>query len=101
MILYNESRMAWNANFRGNTETAFDPKDPYYDPKSNREKPKWYNVHVEFVEKFPDIIDLQTLKNIASKGGPLEKMQLVTSSRLSVSKVSKEEWDFIMGMLER
>jgi predicted RNA-binding protein with PUA-like domain len=55
-------------------------------------------VHVEFVQKFPRIIDLKTLKGYAEKGGPLEKMQLVTSGRLSVTKVSKEEWEFILGL---
>ncbi|KAF2743057.1 DUF55-domain-containing protein [Sporormia fimetaria CBS 119925] len=82
-------------------ETAFDPKDPYYDAKSDRERPKWYCVSVEFVEKFDNIVELQELKSHAAKGGRLQNMQLVTHSRLSVSKLSKEEWEFILELAKR
>jgi predicted RNA-binding protein with PUA-like domain len=79
-------------------ETAFDPKDPYYDPKSNREDPKWWCVGVEFVQEFDKIVDLATIKEHAKDGGPLKDMQLVTNSRLSVSRVREEEWDYILGL---
>lgn len=82
-------------------ETAFDPKDPYYDPKSDKAKPKWYCVGVEFVEKFENVVDLHTIKRHAEKGGELEGMQLVTNSRLSVCRVSRKEWEFILGLAER
>ncbi|KAF2191573.1 DUF55-domain-containing protein [Zopfia rhizophila CBS 207.26] len=81
-------------------ESAFDPKDPYYDSKSDRENPKWFHVHVGFVRKFDDVVDLHEIKSSAKSGGPLEKMQLVTNSRLSVSRVTREEWDFIIGLAE-
>jgi predicted RNA-binding protein with PUA-like domain len=79
-------------------ETAFDPKDPYYDPKSDKDKPKWYCVGVEFVKKFDDVVSLHKIKSLAGSGGPLENMQLVTNSRVSVSRVKKEEWDIILGL---
>jgi predicted RNA-binding protein with PUA-like domain len=82
-------------------DTAFDPKDPYYDAKSDKKKPKWYCVSVEFVEKFGQIVDLHTIKRHAEKGGELEGMQLVTNSRLSVCRVSRNEWEFILGLAER
>jgi predicted RNA-binding protein with PUA-like domain len=82
-------------------ETAFDPKDPYHDPKSDRKKPKWYCVAVEFVEKFDEVVDLQTIKKHAEKGGELEGMQLVTNSRLSVSRVSRQQWDLILGLAKK
>lgn len=81
-------------------ETAFDSKDPYYDPKSEREKPKWYCVGVEFVRKFDGVVDLQRIKRYAGKGGKLEGLQLVTNGRLSVCRVRKEEWEFILGLAE-
>ncbi|KAI0581805.1 EVE domain containing protein [Pyrenophora tritici-repentis] len=81
-------------------ETAFDPKDPYYDKKSDPEKPKWFCVGVEFVKEFEKAVDLHKIKEFAKDGGPLKDMQLVTNSRLSVCKVRKEEWDFIMGLAE-
>jgi len=31
--------------------TQFDPKSPYYDAKSTRENPRWFNVDVKLVEK--------------------------------------------------
>jgi predicted RNA-binding protein with PUA-like domain len=79
-------------------ESAFDSKDPYYDAKSKKDDPKWYCVGVEFVKKFDDVIDLHKIKDYAKDGGPLKDMQLVTNSRLSVCRVRKEEWDFILGL---
>lgn len=80
--------------------TAFDKKDPYFDAKSDPEKPKWYCVGVEFVKKFEDVVDLAKIKSFANNGGRLAGMQLVTNSRLSVSKVRKEEWEFILELAE-
>lgn len=79
-------------------ETAFDKKDPYYDPKSDRAKPKWYCVGVEFVLKFDQIVDLKSIKDNAANGGKLKDMQLITNGRLSVCRVRKEEWDCILEM---
>ncbi|KAL5375181.1 hypothetical protein DPSP01_011388 [Paraphaeosphaeria sporulosa] len=79
-------------------ESAFDSKDAYYDKKSEREKPKWYCVGVEFVSKFGEVVDLATIKGHAGKGGKLENMQLVKQGRLSVNRVRKEEWDFILEL---
>ncbi|KAL6704846.1 hypothetical protein ACN47E_007529 [Coniothyrium glycines] len=79
-------------------ETAFDSKDPYYDPKSKREDPKWFCVAVEYVQKFNDVVDLHKIKDHAKDGGPLKDMQLVTNSRLSVCKVRKQEWEFILDL---
>ena len=81
-------------------ETAFDPEHPYYDQKSDRAKPKWCLVHVEFRQKFPEIIKLKELQQYAKPGGVLEKMQVLNQARLSVSKVTKKEWDFIMNLVD-
>jgi predicted RNA-binding protein with PUA-like domain len=81
-------------------ETAFDKKDPYYDPKSNRETPKWFCVGVEYVKKFNDVVDLKTIKDNAAAGGKLKDMQLITNGRLSVCRVRKEEWDCILDIAE-
>jgi predicted RNA-binding protein with PUA-like domain len=81
-------------------ETAFDKKDPYYDPKNNRETPKWFCVGVEYVKKFDDVVDLKTIKDNAAAGGKLKDMQLITNGRLSVCRVRKEEWDCILDMAE-
>ncbi|KAF1968472.1 alpha/beta-hydrolase [Bimuria novae-zelandiae CBS 107.79] len=79
-------------------ETAFDEKAPYYDKKSDREKPRWWCVGVEFVKEFAEVVDLAKIKKEAERGGRLEGMQLVTNSRLSVSRVRREEWECILEM---
>lgn len=57
-------------------------------------------MHVEFRQKFPKLIKLKELQKYAKDGGILQKMQTLRQSRLSVSKVSKKEWDFIMSLVE-
>lgn len=81
-------------------DTAFDEAHPYYDEKSDRASPRWCVVHVEFRQKFTELIKLKELQKYAKDGGTLEKMQMLRQSRLSVSKVSKKEWDFILGLVE-
>lgn len=80
------------------TESAFDAKHPYYDPKSDREKPRWFHVHVGFKEKFSRFISLKELQTYKGSGQALENMQLHKQSRLSVSKVNEDEWNFILGL---
>ena len=73
-------------------DTSFDPKSRYYDPKSTPENPRWFMVEVEFVQKFEKIIPLKELKSHPE----LDEMHLVKKgSRLSISPVSKAEYDFI------
>lgn len=55
---------------------------------------------MEFREKFPKIIKLKDLQKYSREGGVLERLQTLKQSRLSVSKVSKEEWDFIMSLVD-
>ncbi|KAL8954831.1 MAG: hypothetical protein Q9193_007064, partial [Seirophora villosa] len=81
-------------------ETAFDPEHPYYDPKSTRERPKWCVVHVEFHARLPQLVKLKEIHKFAKPGGPLENLEMVKMPHLSVSKVTKEEWDFIMSLGE-
>jgi predicted RNA-binding protein with PUA-like domain len=79
-------------------ETAFDPEHPKYDAKSDRERPRWELVHVEFVKKFDELISLKDLKLFALPGGVLEKMQMLRQGRLSVSPVTPTEWRFILDL---
>ncbi|GMF74313.1 unnamed protein product [Aspergillus oryzae] len=80
------------------SQSAFDPAHPYYDEKSSREDPKWDVVHVEFRRKFQNFVSLNDLKAHAKAGDPLENLQVLKQSRLSVSRVTKKEWDFILGL---
>jgi len=75
--------------------TAFDPKEKYYDPKSDPDNPRWYMVDIKFVRKFDRTISLQELKQ--EKG--LNGMKLLQrGNRLSVMPVSKKEWQHILKM---
>ena len=79
-------------------ESALDPEHPYYDAKATAENPKWCKVRVSFRQKFPDFVKLKELQKYAREGGILQNMQTLKQSRLSVSKVSKKEWDFILKL---
>lgn len=83
------------------TVTAHDPKAPYYDPNSKEDDPKWSVVHVVFRSKFPVEIGLKELKTLCAPGKPLENMQMLKQSRLSVSKVTADEWKFLNELAEK
>lgn len=76
-------------------ETAFDPADSHFDPKSKRESPTWFGVDVRAVERIDPIITLEELRR--TRG--LEKMVLLQKgSRLSVQPVSAAEWGVVTGL---
>lgn len=75
--------------------SAWDPKSKYFDPKSTPQKPLWYMVDVKFIKKFDRLITLEELKIHPS----LQAMQVTRrGNRLSISPVSKAEWDEIVNM---
>ncbi len=57
-------------------------------------------VHVEFRQKFDSLVKLKDLQKFSKPGGVLEGMQTLKQSRLSVSKVTKKEWEFIMSLAD-
>lgn len=57
-------------------------------------------MHVEFRRKFAAPVTLKEMRTHAAQGGPLADMQMIKQSRLSVSRVSGEEWAFLMGLAE-
>jgi predicted RNA-binding protein with PUA-like domain len=73
--------------------TAFDRKDPHYDPKSNPEKPTWFMVDVEFVERFPRFVALDELKEAKALRGML--LTSGKAARLSVQPVDKRHFDAV------
>ena len=42
--------------------TQFDRKSKYYDARAKPDKPRWFMVDVEFVERFPSMVTLAELK---------------------------------------
>jgi predicted RNA-binding protein with PUA-like domain len=82
--------------------SAHDPDAPYYDPSSSPDNPKWSVVHVVFRQKLKTPITLKDLRAFqAEKGNPLENMQMLKLTRLSVSRVSQGEWDFLTSVMEK
>ncbi|KAI1493856.1 DUF55-domain-containing protein [Biscogniauxia mediterranea] len=81
--------------------SAHDPKAPYYDASSKPEDPKWSVVHVKFRSKFAQPIGLKELREFGKPGQPLENMQLLKQSRLSVSRVSPGEWEYLMNIVSQ
>ena len=70
----------------------------YYDPDSVGKPPNWYMVDIAFVERFPAIVPLDTLKT--TKG--LEQMMVTKKgSRLSVQPVTKSEYDIVVKLGRR
>jgi len=58
-------------------------------------------VDVDIVSKFPEMITLKQLKRLAKDGDEtVAGMALLNRSRLSVTKVSEEEWNRVMEIVE-
>lgn len=75
--------------------TAMDANSPYFDPRSTSEKPYWYMVDVKFVEKFPQMVTLEALK----ENPKLKKMRILRrGNRLSITPVTSDEWKTILKM---
>ncbi|KAG2013074.1 hypothetical protein CC2G_010012 [Coprinopsis cinerea AmutBmut pab1-1] len=96
--------------------TAWDESHPYFDPKTDKENPKWFMVDLTFVCRPKNFVPLAllryiatlTLQNIPSelsylgKDGikALQGMDLVTRGRLSVQRVRQPEWEAIQKLAE-
>jgi predicted RNA-binding protein with PUA-like domain len=77
--------------------TQFNAKSDYYDPKSTKENPRWFMTEVEFVKKFNQIFTLTEIK----KKIELKNMYVVQrGTRLSVTPVAKEEFEYILNKLK-
>lgn len=72
--------------------TSWDETSDYFDPKSSPEQPRWFMVDVAFVEKFPELISLETLRQIPALA---EMLVLRRGQRLSVQPVDKSHFDII------
>ena len=67
----------------------------YFDEAGSAESPVWYMVDIGFVERFPGIVSLDTLKSTPG----LEKMMVIQKgSRLSVQPVTPEEYEIVVTL---
>jgi predicted RNA-binding protein with PUA-like domain len=77
--------------------TAFDPKHAHYDVASKPDAARWYVVDVKLIRKFKRVITLDRLREHAST--TLSDMVILQrGNRLSVTPVTKKEWDFILSL---
>lgn len=77
--------------------TAFDRKNDHYDAESDPEQPRWFMVEVKLVRKFDRVITLDELRSHAS--GKLKNMLVLKrGNRLSITPVTKSEWEFIESL---
>ena len=75
--------------------TQFDPDSDYFDAASRRDAPRWSLVDVRFKRKLKRVIALAEMK--AQKA--LQDMVLLRpGNRLSVSPVTKPQWDYILSL---
>ncbi|MFN0050856.1 MAG: EVE domain-containing protein [Planctomycetales bacterium] len=72
--------------------TAFDPRDPHYDPKSEPAKPTWYMVDIRLTQVFPTPV---TRVRLQSAAGLKSMVLLQRGSRLSIQPVTTVEWNAV------
>jgi predicted RNA-binding protein with PUA-like domain len=75
--------------------SQFDRKSDYFDPKSKKDAPRWFNVDVKALRKtrLMPLTEIRTHK-------PLAGMVLLRpGNRLSITPVTATEWNYIVGKL--
>ncbi|HEU5479738.1 MAG TPA: EVE domain-containing protein [Candidatus Tumulicola sp.] len=71
--------------------TQFDPESDYYDPNATREAPRWFNVEVTLIRKFP-LVGVAALRVTP---GLEEMVTLRRGNRLSITPVTPAEWKIV------
>jgi predicted RNA-binding protein with PUA-like domain len=75
--------------------TAFDSKAEHYDPKSDPDRPVWYQVAIRAVRAIDPPLGLPLLRSVPA----LKGMELLRKgSRLSIKPVTAEEWEAILAL---
>ncbi|KAI6163178.1 DUF55-domain-containing protein [Pisolithus thermaeus] len=90
---------------------------PYYDPKTDKEAPKWFMVDVMFVSRAAHFVSLSLLRGIAGVSSldvpeeiayvgsdglaAIKEMALLNRGRLSVQRVSEACWIVIEEMARK
>ena len=73
-------------------ETQFDPRSVYYDAKATRETPRWMLVDVRALRK----TRLLSLAEMRATPALESMVVLQKGSRLSITPVTTEEWNYIV-----
>ena len=76
--------------------SQFDPESKYFDPKSNREAPRWDCVRLRYLRTFPDLLSLEALRESFGE----EELPVVRrGNRLSILPVSEASAHRIYALL--
>ena len=91
--IYGIARIAGNLRV---DPSQFDAADPYYDPKSPQDKPRWLMLDVQALYKtrLVSIAELREQPELA------EMRVLQKGNRLSITPVTEKEWTCINGLLQ-
>ena len=76
----------------------FDPKEKYYDPKSDPDEPRWIAVDVNLDRRFDRIVLMAELRAEPE----LSEMKVIAKGqRLSIQPVTPEEWKKVLQLSRR
>jgi predicted RNA-binding protein with PUA-like domain len=79
--------------------TAFQKGHHHYDADSDPTNPRWYMVDVRLDRKFDRVVALDELRDHA--GGKLKDLVVLKrGNRLSITPVTKSEWQFILTLAD-
>lgn len=73
--------------------TQFDRNSDGYDPKSKRSDPRWWQIEIEAIQKFPATLTLARMREIPELATMLV---LKRGNRLSITPVTKKEWETVL-----
>ncbi len=76
--------------------TQFDVEGDYYDPKSKREDPRWWNVDVKLVRK----TRLVPRAQMREAPGLATMITLRRGNRLSITPVTPLEWNAVQKLVK-
>lgn len=66
----------------------FDQSSDYYDPKSTRETPRWFQVDVQFVKKFARLVPLEKIR----ADPRFDELVMLKRNRLSITPLTSAEF---------
>jgi len=76
--------------------TAFDPENKHFDPKSDKENPRWFMVDVKLKKKFPRTMTLSEMRSNPELEGLI---LLRKGNRLSVMPVEEKHFKLILDLV--
>jgi Uncharacterized conserved protein len=76
--------------------TQFDPHSKYHDPKASPDHPRWDCVRLKYLQEFPELLPLETLRSTFT---PEELLVVRPGNRLSIVPVEESVAERLLRML--